>query len=254
MLTPQHALGHPGRPAGVENVEVVSARGRHPAGGWRCGSDGFVVHRAGNQCIAGVVGNLDENVEVGQAVTYGEYVGGELGRVDQRAGAGVVEKVEQLLFDVAVVDVERRDPGAVAGHHGFEVLVAVAQIQPDVVLPGLVALQLIAFDVTTESLLSQVVGDAVDAGVQLRVAQPAVPPDQHSLFRDGRRDGAEHGGQIEGGVGHKHTVFVVRRGQYSPSGGGIESVQSHLTDTMRPHREQSPDRLPSPHRSLVGQR
>ena len=136
-------------------------------------------------------------------------MGGELGRVDQSAGTGVVEKIEEFLFDVAVVDVERRDAGAVAGHHGFEVLVAVAQIQPDVVLSGLVALQLIAFGVTAESLLSEVVGDTVDAGVQLRVAQSAVSPDQHSLFRDGRRDGAEHGGQIEDGVGHKHTVFAV---------------------------------------------
>ena len=128
MLTPQHTLGHPGGAAGVEDVEIVAAGGGHSSGGFGCGGDGFVIDRAVQQRIAGIIGDLDEHLKIGQPVPDRGHLRGELRGVDQGLGSRVAQQVEQLLLDVAVIDVERRNPGAVAGHHGLEVLVTVAKI------------------------------------------------------------------------------------------------------------------------------
>jgi hypothetical protein len=58
---------------------------------------------------------------------------------DDGAGLGVVEQVEQFLGHVAVVDVERGDPGLERSEHRLEVLVAVVEVDREVVLPALVA-------------------------------------------------------------------------------------------------------------------
>ncbi len=116
--------------------------------GWP--SDGLVVDGAGQQVVAGLVGHLDQHLEVGQPVADRGDPRRELGVVDQRAGLGVGEQVDQLLLDVAVVDVERRHPGAVAADHRLEVLVAVAQVDAEVVLAGLVAGELVALGVAAE--------------------------------------------------------------------------------------------------------
>ena len=65
VLTPQNTLGHPGGAAGVEDVEIVAAGRGHFGGGLRCGGDGFVVDRALEQWIAGIVGHLDEHLKIG---------------------------------------------------------------------------------------------------------------------------------------------------------------------------------------------
>ena len=97
----------------------------------------------------------------------------ELGVVDQRGGLRVVEQVEQFLFDIAVADVEGCDTGAVGRDHRLEVLVAVAQVQPEVILSRFVTGQRGALRVTAEPGRGQIVGDAGDAVGELRVGQPA---------------------------------------------------------------------------------
>jgi hypothetical protein len=47
----------------------------------------------------------------------------EAGVIDDPAGLGVGEQIEQLCLDVTVVDVERRDPRLVRADHALEVLV-----------------------------------------------------------------------------------------------------------------------------------
>ena len=82
------------------------------------------------------------------------------------------------------------------------------------VLTGLVTLQMFAFGATTQAPVDQIVRDAVDAGVHLRIGQPQVAPDQNLMVGQRRGDGAEHRGQVEVGavVRHGHTVFPARQG------------------------------------------
>src|SRR3546814_987169 len=54
--------------------------------------------------------------------------------VDDGSGPGVLEQVAELLGDVAVVDVERRDPSLVGAEHCLDVLVAVVEIAGEVIL------------------------------------------------------------------------------------------------------------------------
>ncbi len=67
--------------------------------------------------------------------------------------------------------VQRRAPV-----HRLQVLVAVAEIQTNGVLPALVGLQLVAFGVTAKALGGEVVGNPVDPTIHLPVGQPLVAP------------------------------------------------------------------------------
>ena len=245
VLAPEHTLGHAGGAAGVEDVQVLTAGCGHAAGGCGCADDLLVVHRVGQQVIAGVVGHLDEHLKIRQPAADRLHVRGELRGVDQGLGLGVPEKVEQFLLHVAVVDVERRDPGAVAGDHGFEVLVAVAHVEADVVLSGLVAGQFAAFCVTAQSAGDEVVRDPVDAGIHLPVGQPQIPPDQHLAVRDGLRDGAEDGGKVEGRV-TAHGDSLPKDARTALPNGWMVQFRGDCT-RARAHR------FPLPHRCLVGQ-
>ena len=75
-------------------------------------------------------------------------------------GPGVVEQVAQLLADVAVVDVERGDPGPEGAQHPLQVLVAVVEGQGDVVLARLVAGELGALAVQAQAPAVEVGGQA----------------------------------------------------------------------------------------------
>ena len=79
---------------------------------------------------------------------------------------------EQLeLLPGALEAVQRRAPV-----HRLQVLVAVAEIQTNGVLPALVGLQLVAFGVTAKALGGEVVGNPVDPTINLPVGQPLVAP------------------------------------------------------------------------------
>ena len=77
------------------------------------------------------VGDLDQQLELGQAVDdVGDTVA-ERGVEHERLGVGVVEQVPELLVEVAVVDVDRDAAQLERGVLGLDVLVAVVQVEPD---------------------------------------------------------------------------------------------------------------------------
>ena len=61
--------------------------------------------------------------------------------VDEPGGVGILEEVEELVVDVAVVHVEGRDARAVGAKHRLEVLGRVEETESHVVLARLVVLE-----------------------------------------------------------------------------------------------------------------
>ena len=130
----------------------------------------------------------------------GEHLGQPLGegRVeDDRRGAGVVEQVAQLLGDVAVVHVERRDPGLVGAEHRLDVLVAVVEVAGEVVLPALVPAERAPLGVGAEPGADQVVGQPVGALGHLAVGEPSVAPHDALAVGDGGADRVVHVSEVE---------------------------------------------------------
>lgn len=93
-----------------------------------------------------------------QPVADRRHAGGELGVVHQRRRLRVGEEVLEFVFHVAIAHVERRHSGAVAVDHGLEVLIAVSQVQTEVVLSRLVPSQLVTLGVAAQSGGDEVVG------------------------------------------------------------------------------------------------
>ena len=60
------------------------------------------------------------------------------------------------------------------------------------VLAGLVTTEGVTFGVAAEPGLGQEVGEPVHPGIELRVAEPAIPPDQKGLITDGLGHRAEY--------------------------------------------------------------
>ncbi len=129
----------------------------------------------------------------------GEHLGErrrELRVHDDRRRPGVVEQVAQLLGDVAVVDVERGDAGLQAAEHRLEVLVAVVQVDGEVVLAGLVAGKVGPLGVAAEPGADEVVGQPVGALGDVGPGQPAVA--EHEALGVGAQggDAVEHRAEI----------------------------------------------------------
>ena len=123
-------------------------------------------------------------------------------------GRGVVEQVAQLLAHVAVVDVEGGDPGPVGAQHALEVLVAVVEGQGQVVLPGLVAGQVLALGAHAEAPGVQVRAQSPGALGHLAIGEAAVLPDDALPVGQRLDQGVEGAGQVElhrglrgGGIG-----------------------------------------------------
>ncbi len=127
---------------------------------------------------------------------------------DDGAGLAVVQQVAQLLGHVAVVDVEGRHPGLQRPEHRLEVLVAVVQVDRQVVLAALVPGEVGALGVHAEALLDQVVGQPACPFGDVRPRVPAITEHQAVGIGSRRRDGLVDLGQAElrrarvGGIAH----------------------------------------------------
>jgi hypothetical protein len=86
---------------------------------------------------------------------------GELRVEDQCRQIRVPVEVDQLLFHVSVVDVDRHDPRLEAAEDGLEILDAVVEMQPEMLTRAYTA-------------VDQVVGDAVGRRVQFCIGEPAL--------------------------------------------------------------------------------
>ena len=149
-----------------------------------------------------MVGHLDEEFQVGVLVADGRDPRREFGGIYQGPGLRIVEQIHEFGLDVAVIDVDGCDPGPVGADHRFQVLVAVAQVHPNVILAGFVTLQPVAFRVATQAQRRKVVCDTVHAGVELRVGPFAAPPDQCPIIGKRLCQSREHRRQVEAAVTH----------------------------------------------------
>ena len=199
-LAPQHALGHTGRPTGVEDVEII--RGPRPA--QRIGQGRrlrrqrvLVPFGTVEQIVARLVGDLQQDPEVREPVADLGQDGGEGGVVHDRGGVGVREQVFELLGHVAVVHVERGGPCLERPDHRLEVLVAVVQVDGHEVLTGLVTVEFVAGRSGAEATADQRVGELAGAITELSIGETAVPEDDALPIGRGGLDRFVQLGEVE---------------------------------------------------------
>ena len=134
VLAPHDALGHPGRAAGVEHVEVVAAaspRRAHPADG---GLGGVLV--GGGPVGAGPAAVVDPEPALHARHTVEDALDalGERAVEHDRHRVGVVPEIRELVVAVAVVRVDRHEPDLHGAERGLDVLGAVVEVDRDLVL------------------------------------------------------------------------------------------------------------------------
>ncbi len=196
-LTPQHAFRHSGSAAGVEDVEIVGRRLRLRKVRRALRERGFIVDRARQQRIAGFVGHLDEHFQRRNFGANSGHARRKVRVIDDCACARVVQQIDQFLFDVAVVDVERRHSRLVPAEHAFEVFVAVEEIQRELILPRFPSLQLCARRSHAETARQQIVGEPSRALVQLAERDATIAKHDCFLIGKCRRNGFADCAQIE---------------------------------------------------------
>ena len=122
---------------------------------------------------------------------------GEPSVIHDRVRAGVAQQVHQFVGNVAIVDVERGDPGLVRTEHGLEELVAVRHVQPEMALTRFMWRQLGAFPMRAEPPRVQRPGEAAGTFVGLREGESPVSEHDAVPVGVGRRHRREHLGEIE---------------------------------------------------------
>jgi hypothetical protein len=187
LLAPHRPLGHAGGAAGVAEVQVVAGpAGDHIVGkldrrGGRTdrGERRVVVDGAGDERVTAAVGDLqDQRRWIGQRVQHRGERRSEALVDDHRPGRGVVEQVAQLIGDVAVVDVERSRPRLPCSEHPLEVLVAVVEVQGDVVVHRLPARTRSELGAEPDAGVEQHAGQSAGAVSDVGPAQSSVPEHQ----------------------------------------------------------------------------
>ena len=116
---------------------------------------------------------------------------------DQCLGGGVVQQIQQLLVHVAVVDVERRQPRLERAEHAFQVLVAVVEIEAQVVLARLEVLERVATRVAAVAPHRKEMRETIRALLKLPIGQAPVAKDDGVAVGNGVGNGVEYGSQIE---------------------------------------------------------
>ena len=134
VLAPHDALGHAGRAAGVEHVEVVAAaapRRAHPADG---GLGRVLVGRGPVGARARAVVDPEPALHAGHAIEDALDPLGERAVEDDGHGVGVVPQVAQLVVAVAVVGVDGDQADLDGGEGGLQVLGRVVEVDRHLVL------------------------------------------------------------------------------------------------------------------------
>jgi len=138
--------------------------------------------------VPGAVVDLEQEPQVRE---IGQHLGegrGERGVEQDRRRATVVQEVTQLVGDVAVVDVDRRAAGLGGAHHALEVLVAVVEVEGDVIVGRGPARVVRGLGVDAEPMVGedgrQPAGPVRDIGP----GEAAIPPDDALALRHGGRD------------------------------------------------------------------
>ena len=196
LVLPQHALGHAGGAAGVDDVKVVRVPrhvrlGRAGRGERRLERHGAVEQRPF------VVLHLQQQFQGGHLRANGVYMSRQGAVEDQRPRPRVVQEIDELRVHIAVVHVERRHPRLVRAHHRFQVLVAVVQVDAQVILAGLPIRKRIPLGVQAEAAAVQIVGEPARAVGEFAVADAPVAKDDRLAIRHRLGDGLVYGGEVE---------------------------------------------------------
>jgi hypothetical protein len=103
----------------------------------------------------------------------------------------------RTFLDVAVIHVERRHARLVPADHPFEIFVAVEQIERQLILPRLPAIQLRARLFYTQTKRDQIVRKAPRPFVQLAERDSSIAKHDRFFVRKSRRDGFVDCAEIE---------------------------------------------------------
>jgi len=109
--------------------------------------------------------------------------------IDDCPGVRIFEEVEELLLDVAVVDVEGCTAGLVGPQHAFEVLVSVVEIKGHVILAGFPALKPTPLRAAPQAVGPQEIGQTARAIRDLGPSEPPIPKDDALALGDGLGNG-----------------------------------------------------------------
>ncbi len=197
-LAPQHALRHAGRAAGVDHVEVVVARAQRERRVAARRQGVLVVARARQQRLAAAVGDLEQEHRRRQLRQDPRQHRREARVVDERAHAGVAQQVDELVLDVAIVDVEGDGARLRAADHRLEVLVAVVEIETDVILAGLPGRERGALAMAAEPRVGEQVREPPTADRELAPGQTSARGDDGLALGDRGGDGFVQIGEREG--------------------------------------------------------
>jgi hypothetical protein len=121
----------------------------------------------------------------------------------------------QFLGHVPVVDVERCDPGFERAEHRLQILIAVVQVNGEVVLAAFMTLQESAVGVDAETARDEMIGESARPIGDLRPRQPAIAEHQALLARTGCGDRLMHFGN-----GELHVGKLGKRWPRMLTGGG----------------------------------
>src|SRR5579862_3676494 len=117
--------------------------------------------------------------------------------VDQRAAIGIVQQVDELVLDIAIVHVERRHACLVRSNHAFEVFIAVVEVETQMILPRLEALQRGTFLLAAKRVCPQHIGKTARALRKLPPGDAAIAKDDAFAVRCRRRNRFADLGKIE---------------------------------------------------------
>ena len=132
LMPPHDPLGVPGRPAGIDDVDVVAAARREVAVRRRRRQRGLVL---GPVAGLGVAAVLDHHraAQPGRVGRHGGDPRRELPVVHQRDQVRVGEHVPQLVLDVPVVDVDGGRAELARRDQRLDGLDGIARVEPDVI-------------------------------------------------------------------------------------------------------------------------
>ena len=186
LVAPDDALGHAGRAAGVEDVEVVARAGAEVAlrpTGRPARPRSAIAPGVGLD--VGPVLDHDHVAQLRAARAAARATSGENSRWCTSAlQIGVGQQVAQLVLDVAVVDVDPDGPQLEDGPGGLDPLDRVVGVDPDVVARA-------------DALGGEVVGQLVGPGLHLGVGAPLAVRDQVLPLGVGVDGRLEQVGEVE---------------------------------------------------------
>ena len=191
VLPPHHALGHAGRAAGVEEVEIVAAASPRRHDPSRAARRRCLVRVRPVGAVARAVIHPQPRPHLRQLVPDRPDGRGERAMEDHGAGIGVVPEVEQFVGGVPVVRVDRHERRLERGVHRLEVLRAVVEVLGHRLLTG-------------QTGVEQVLGDAVGTTIDLTPGAAVLTVDQARCVGQIVGDDLPHVGEVP--VSHACTA------------------------------------------------